>query len=402
MSTKPVRTRKQKILRFLAFSAGGSVIGVILLWIAIHRWPGLATVLVDGVRAVVGPKPIAWLEDTAYGLQDRYNRWKYRDAPPTQYWAPPPPASGSAAPAASGSAAPGQPAPGDEAFPPPAFVPPFPGVASAGDGQWIPIPDPQNAAGKPPLYKALIHPDGKRSFTVVAVVAIDLRSVVMHAVPGFGEPASSALPREKRPGLVPADQAGDLLATFNGGFQAVHGQWGMMSDGVTLLPARPIGCTVARYKDGSMRVAVWKRLADSEQEMDYYRQTPPCLVEEGAVNPATQAEKNTGWGATVDGDTIIRRSAFGLDKTGKIAFYGMGDALSAGTLAQAMRTAGAWDVAQLDVNWSYPRFFFYDGGKDPRITQPLAPVQNWKPDEYVVRPAYRDFFYLTRKKDKAG
>ena len=132
--------------------------------------------------------------------------------------------------------------------------------------------------------------------------------------------------------------------------------------------------------------------------MQFWRQTPPCLVEEGSVNPATQAEKNTGWGATVDGDTIIRRSAFGLDKTGKIAFYGMGDGLSAGTLAQAMHVAGAYEAAQLDVNWAYPRFFIFDGKKDPRIAQPLAPVQNWKNDEYTTKPAFRDFFYLTRKK----
>jgi hypothetical protein len=247
------------------------------------------------------------------------------------------------------------------------------------------------------MYKTLVHPDPKRSFAVVAVVAIDLRRVGVNAVAGFGEPTSSALTRDKRPGLVPADQQKDLLASFNGGFQAVHGQWGMMVDGTTLLPARPIGCTLAKYKDGSMKVAAWKRLADTETDMQFYRQTPPCLVEDGKINPATAAEANTGWGATVDGDTVIRRSAFGLDKTGQVAFYGMGDALTAGTLARAMQAAGAADVAQLDVNWSYPRFFLYDGGDQPRIKGPLAPVPNYKNDEYVARPAYRDFFYLSRK-----
>lgn len=390
------RPQKARLIRALKWSPVALVVLMVVGWWAIHRFPGLASFLVDGVRAVVGPKPIAWAEDQAYAVQDRYNQWRYKGAAPTTYWSaepPPPPAPASAAPAASGSAA----APGASGFPPPAFKPPHPGVATATDGQWFPVADPHKPEAPAPLYKALVHPDPKRSFSLVAIVAIDLSQVEVRSVPGFGEPASSALSREKRPGLIPESDLPRLLAAFNGGFQAVHGQWGMMVDGVTLLAPRPIGCTVARFKDGTMRVAVWKRMADAESEMTFFRQTPPCLVEGGVVNPATQAEKNTGWGATVDGDTIIRRSAFGLDRTGKIAFYGMGDALTAGTLASAMHVAGADEVAQLDVNWAYPRFFFYDGAADPRIQSPLAPVQNWKADEYVRRAEFRDFFYLVTK-----
>jgi hypothetical protein len=397
VTTAPLpRTRAKKALRVVGITAGVGVVFLAVMWVAIHRYPAFGTFMVDNVRRVVGPKPIAWAEDVAYGIQDWVNRKRYASAPPATYWAPPP-----GAPSGSGSGeAPPPPTPHDDAFPPPGFAPPFPAVATAGDGQWIAMPDPHDPGGPTGLYKALVHPDGKRGFAVVAIVAIDLRNVDVTAVPGFGEPQSNAMPREKRPGLVPRDDFPNLLACFNGGFQAVHGQWGMMVDGVTLLAARPIGCTVAKYKDSSMRVAVWKRIADSEPDMVFFRQTPPCLVEEGNVNPATQAEKNTGWGATVDGDTIIRRSAFGLDKTGKIAFYGMGDGLSAGTLAKAMHVAGAWDVAQLDVNWQYPRFFTYDGGKEPKIAQPLAPVQNYKPDEYTGKSEYRDFFYLTKKAKK--
>ena len=392
-TSTPPRTRLRKALRALAILAAAGVVVLAILWVAIHRYPAFGTFMVDNVRKLVGPKPIAWLEDRAYGFQDWVNRKRYATAPPATYWAPPPPPVGAAS---EGPAAP--PPPHDDVFPPPKVVPPFPNVATPADGVWIAMPAPQDPSAPTGLYKTLVHPDGKRSFAVVAIVAIDLRSVSIASVPGFGEPQSSVLPRDKRPGLVPRDDLPELLACFNGGFQAVHGQWGMMVDGVTLLPPRPIGCTIAKYKDASLRVAVWKRIADTESEMAFFRQTPPCLVEEGSINPATQAEKNTGWGATVDGDTIIRRSAFGVDKTGKIAFYGMGDALSAGTLAKAMHAAGAFEAAQLDVNWQYPRFFTYDGGKEPKIVAPLAPVANFKPDEYTGRPEYRDFFYLTRKK----
>ncbi len=389
----PVRSsRARRVAKFFGWSALAGVISIALLWIAIHRWPSLATKLVDGARAVVGPRPIAWLEDVAYGLEDRYKRWRYADAPPASYWAPastePPPS-----PAASGSPAP----PADDSFPPKPFAPPHANVATPSDGHWIPIPDPADPGSPAVLAKALVHPDKARSFALVAVVAIDLRHVRVRAVPGFGEPASSSVPRSQRPGIVAREDFGGLLAVFNGGFQAQHGAWGMMVGGATLLPARPIGCTVAGYKDGSMRVSVWKRIADGEADMDFFRQTPPCLVEDGVVNPATVAEKNTGWGATVDGETIIRRSAFGLDETRKIAFYGMGDALSAGTLARAMSAAGARDVAQLDVNWAYPRFFFTDGAAEPRLREPLATTKNWKPEDYVSKAQFRDFFYLVKR-----
>ncbi|MCS6899818.1 MAG: hypothetical protein RMJ98_09255 [Myxococcales bacterium] len=384
--------RKRKILRGLGGLAAASVVGVVVLWFAIHRYPPLATFLVDNVRKVVGPKPIALAEDIAYDLQDRINRWRYQDAAPVTYWeVPPSPSASEVPPAPAGSSAP-------LSFAPRSFIPPFPEVATPGDGTWIAVPSPQDPGSPPAMYKTLVHPDPKRSFAVVAVVAFDLTQIEMHAVPGFGEPKSGALTREQRPGLIPTAHHRDLLAAFNGGFQAQHGQWGMMVGGVTLLAPRPIGCTIARYKDGRMRVAVWKRIADTEPEMTYYRQTPPCLIEEGKINPAAQ-EKNTAWGATVDGGTIIRRSGFGLDESGKIGFYAMGDGLSAGTLAKALLVAGAYDAAQLDVNFAYPRFFFFDGNPSapPRITQPLAPLSNWKSDEYVTRAEFRDFFYLTRK-----
>ena len=47
------------------------------------------------------------------------------------------------------------------------------------------------------------------------------------------------------------------------------------------------------------------------------------------------------WGATVSGETVIRRSAIGVDKTGQGLFYGLGEAVTAQALARAMRAAGA-------------------------------------------------------------
>src|SRR4051812_36303240 len=104
------------------FAGGAVVVAIPALWIAIHKVQWLGPMLADGVRAVLGPKAVAWAEDVAYGLQDRIDRWRYKDQAPTTFWAAPSGSAGALAPpAASGEptaddAEPPQP-PGGQSFP---------------------------------------------------------------------------------------------------------------------------------------------------------------------------------------------------------------------------------------------------------------------------------------------
>jgi hypothetical protein len=63
-----------------------------------------------------------------------------------------------------------------------------------------------------------------------------------------------------------------------------------------------------------------------------------------------------------------------------------------------MRAAGAVDAAELDVNWSFPRFLVYGPGASPEVTASLVPRLKVAPGEYVVKPSERDFFYLVRRR----
>ena len=136
-----------------------------------------------------------------------------------------------------------------------------------------------------------------------------------------------------------------------------------------------------------------------------FRQTPPCLVERGEPNKRLLNEFTKNWGASVAGDTIIRRSAIGLSHDKRFLFYGLGDAVSAHSIGDALLAAGAYDAAQLDVNSAYPRFMLVahgPAGKAPgslALTDPLIPDLHYKPTEYVVTPEPRDFFYVKRKTD---
>jgi Phosphodiester glycosidase len=414
LTTTTQTTKKMgKWRRRALIAAGITAVGVPGLWVAIHEVPGLGPALADGARALFGPKAVAWAEDVSYGIQDRIDQWRYKDAKPKTFWdapsdapiAPPPPSPlvpvTVVSAAASGSASAGAPPAEAPSFPPPAFSAPVPAVAADGDGTWLGVRDNTPPGQSSALVKAVVHPDPKRNFAAVAVIAVDLSRVDLHVVAGTQEPQSDKVPSEHRPGIVPKDAFADLVAAFNGGFKATHGHYGMMIDGETFIPPRDIGCTVALYKDGSLKIRTWSDVKASEPTMNAYRQTPPCLVQSGKVNETLEGgEYNRNWGSTVSGETVIRRSAIGLDKTGKVLFYGLGEAVTAQSLARAMRAAGAEDAAQLDVNYSYPRFLFFDkaeGTEPPRVAATLIPGIKYQKTEYTGGTELRDFFYLTRK-----
>jgi hypothetical protein len=180
----------------------------------------------------------------------------------------------------------------------------------------------------------------------------------------------------------------------------------MMLDGETFVPPRDIGCTVAMYKDGGVKIRTWPAVKETVGDMSGYRQTPPCLVEQGKVNETLESvEYNKNWGAAVSGETVIRRSAIGLDKTGRVLFYGLGEACTAQALAHAMHAVGAEDAAQLDVNYSYPRFLFYtktEGAEPPAVSSALIPGIKYQKHEYTGASEVRDFFYLTKKRPSSS
>ncbi len=293
---------------------------------------------------------------------------------------------------------PAAPPPPPPPFPPPAFRAPVEHTAKAGDGTWTALlPDP---AGGPALfYRTTVHPDRVKSMVLVIVVAVDLERVAVRLVAGTREPIAPAVPAERRTGLVPAADQANLLAVMNGGFMTRHGSWGMGIGGDIFLPAHDDGCTVALFAD-AVRIRTHTALAGSLAGALAFRQTPPCLVEQGAVQPALLGDdKPRRWGLSVTGGVSIRRSALGLAGGGRTLLYGLGEAVTPRALAEAMAAAGAVDAAELDVNWSYTRFLLYDGGTSPpQLTSTLIPEIKHAQGEYVTRPAERDFFYLARRR----
>jgi hypothetical protein len=164
-------------------------------------------------------------------------------------------------------------------------------------------------------------------------------------------------------------------------------------------------CAIAAYKDDTVRVAKWEKLADSVPQMAFWRETPVCMYDEDKLHfRLADPDLAKKWGATLDGETVIRRSAVGVDRTGQVLFVSISNHTTARVIADGMHHAGAVTVAQLDVNFSYPKFVTYEkqksGSKEDsgkRVAIPLADGFEFSEDEYIREPSRRDFFYLMPK-----
>lgn len=390
---RPLRRRLKRLAIGVAIAIP---VLIAVLWWAVHRFEWAGPMVANGLRAVIGSANVTRLEDFAYGVEDRVNRLIRKDEKPKAYWSVPAPATASATASSMATTAAKL----------PAFHPRDPGPvhkswSAPGDGIWVPIGDPRRPSEEPYMMKTLLHPDEKRSWAELFVVAVDLRRVRVHVVAGTQEPKSDNPEGEKYPrtGVIPARDDEELLAAFNGGFMTEHGGWGMRVDGVTLVKPRDNGCTVAVYDDDSVRIATWSRLKDTAASMRWFRQGPECMFEDDKMHRGLAVVDNPKWGATLDGDTVIRRSAVGIDATREVLYVGISNHTNARVMAEGMHHAGAPVVVQMDVNWSYPKFVLFEPkpGDPKRLAVALAPGFEFSEDEYIRQRARRDFFYLVRR-----
>jgi hypothetical protein len=252
------------------------------------------------------------------------------------------------------------------------------------------------------MYKTLLHPDPSRSWAELFVVALDLRRVRLFLVPGTREPQATLEQAQElaRSGLIPEEHQATVIAAFNGGFKTEHGHYGMATGGVTWIPPEDEACTLSYSRDHTLRIGTWPT-APGDKPMQlgdalWWRQTPRCMVEAGSMNPLL-TDGARKWGSTLDGDTVIRRSAIGLDAAGHTLFVGISNHTTAQAIARGMRHAGAQVVAQLDINFSFPKFVTFRASRISRLrwAVPLAEGFEYSEHEYLRKASNRDFFYVT-------
>lgn len=344
--------------------------------------PGTITWVVDTVRKATGPEPIEWLEHRVFALRDGLRRGWYALA--------------------------GDPGAADDAnadmgvteaerrrraelsatdpeigWPPRPLEPLFPSPLE-GEGEWLPLVDDPFVdvyPNAPPTFaQTFLRPDRERGYVRIYLTAFDPRQVQLRVMTGTREPESAT--GETGRGRVPhdPDTLRRLVAAFNGGFQALHGEFGMMSEGRVYLPPKPWAATVAVRRDGQVAIGSWMpppkgrrqyeegwARAQIPEDVVEFRQNLTSVVEDGEYNPWGR----WWWGAApvnATEQTYIDRSGLCLTEEGFLVYF-WGDSLGPDALGEAMLRARCVRGLHLDMNSRHTGFELY------RTTPAAAPFE---------------------------
>ncbi len=256
------------------------------------------------------------------------------------------------------------------------------------------------------LARTIIRPDPERPYALVDLLYIDTARTEIFPVAGTIHPVSTTGIKGK--GIIPYDDdtREKVLLAFSGGFQAVHGAYGMMAEGDMLLPPVKEIETIAMYADGSIKMGVWDEDIKETPSMVSFRQNLKPLIKKGIFN-----DKNKYWGLSADKNKSIYvwRTGFGLTREGK-AVFAIGNSVSAYTLAKAMLLAGVEEAMHLDMNLvnvaceiytpEKDEKNAYKRGKDGEILLKAVHLNEryfGAPGRYL-KPHTRDFFYISKRK----
>lgn len=381
---------------------------------------GWVTWVVDTVRAIpwIGSEPIAWAEHVAFGLQNKVAQARVRvegDRSQSEV------AEDLADLLHAGPAGATE---GPVADWPPERMRTMLSQTLAHEGEWSAsaADDPfiaRNPGAPPAFYQSFVRTDAERPDTRVYVTLWDARQVELHVVPGSQEPMGAT--GETGTGSIPRDPRTlqRVAAGFNGGFQALHGEWGVYAEGTLFLPPKPWAATLFALDDGTTGFGNWPGNSDAiPTNVTEFRQNLTAIVEDGVFNPF----RRSFWGGNVPnsapGDEHTARTALCLTREGFVAFF-WGDGLTPRSLADGMLAARCVHGVHLDMNGSNTGFEFLRVTPD-RATSPLrrnltsgeaeGPVPSAPGFTYRARrmvrgmhemsfPRYikrdpRDFFYL--------
>lgn len=398
--------------------------------------------LVDTVRELsfVGPERIAWLENRVFAVRDQAKRAYHRvnevdrTAEVAEELGIERRQLSQVQEKVERLAVPNA----ESGWPPPALEPMAEGDPVAGEGKWRALVDDPHVrtlpSGKPVFYQTFLSPDPERSFARVYLTLWDPRIVQLHIVAGTEEPVSAT--GETGKGAIPRkpETLKRLVGAFNGGFQAMHGEFGMMAEGRVYLPPKPWAATVAVFDDGRVGMGSWPGPKDTRAAFDEaravaeipagmvaFRQNLTSLVEGERFNPWGR----WWWGAApkqASEQTLTQRSALCTTREG-FMIYAWGDSSSPEALGAALLRARCSRAMHLDMNAGHsgmelynvlapaePRLAIEPGKKEAyRYEGSLADLPGYvlRARKAVtamgmvlpryIRPDPRDFFYLTLK-----
>jgi len=379
-SRKPRRKKARRLLVIV------SILAIISMVMCSQLNGQFGAQMADVMRAVLGPTLTAQVESWFLGISDTEHRVQYQLS--GQHVSLPWTISQGHKIVTSG---------GSITIMPLVSIKPFITPALPGEGAWSTDGLPPPTTNLPPLVaRTFVRPDPNRPYGIVTLLQFDTRYLALHMIAGTTQPGG---PRGVYgPGkVVSSDLNNNLLfAAFNGGFKYADGQYGMYVNGTTYVPPQNGSATLAVTKEGQIILGAWgkdSRLTSGNTDLASWRQNAALLIDNGVINPLTN--DGAAWGGTILNSAYTWRSGIGITSYGSL-IYAAGSALSALTLGETLKAAGAVMAMQTDINPNWVRAFLYNrnAAGSLQITK-LNPSMQGNGTEYL-NGTDRDFFYLTR------
>jgi hypothetical protein len=361
----------------------------------------------EWVRGQGGGSLVTWAENLQYRLHPaKVGGAPRSDSPLLRPTAAPsvlPPPTGAATPATpvpagSGPAASSVPAAtGGAATSRPAPVAPLPNVVPVAspalprEGVWQTL---AVVSGQPAMRAAYLRPDNVHTSYTSAVVWMNqhLLRTIYH--PGTDQPGGG-------PWSLPADLTGPrrigLLAAYNSAFRLGDAKGGFFNEGRTVAPLRAGAASMVTTADGRVQVGTWGTDVTMSKQVASVRQNLVLVVDKGKV--VSSINDNTGqrWGQTISYKAFVWRTGVGVTAAGDVVFAA-GNGLSAATLAELLRRAGAQRAMELDINPAWTTFITYGqaagAGTDERL---LLPDMVKRANRYDTSST-RDFYAVYAKR----
>jgi hypothetical protein len=258
----------------------------------------------------------------------------------------------------------------------PVIDPPLPG-----EGTWQgtgPV-----VHGAPPVLVTTFRPDPNYPQMLAGVAWIDSSRAWMQLYPGRYEPPGGGGALAE----VPAQLRASLLATFNSGFKLEDDNGGFVAFGHVYAPLRNGQSTFIRYRNGAADIRTWTGGPNPGPNVTFARQNLPLILDGGQLNP--NLSDGPQWGATLGNAVRVWRSGVGVDAHGNVMYAGA-DSQTAASLAKVLQRAGAVRAMELDINYEWVTFNFFNSLGAVGATK-LLPGMSRDATRYL-RPDDRDFF----------
>lgn len=245
--------------------------------------------------------------------------------------------------------------------------------------------------GIPLISSTKIRFDAKYPNLFASVAFINSVHVKVQQHPGTIEPGGKAN-WSKATQLLSSPSSLEIGA-FNSGFKMVDSKGGFYEDGQLVGTLVAGAASFIIYKDGHLAIEAWPKNGTIAPEIESIRQNITPLITNGVINKQVSVNVYYQWGATTSSTYNVWRSGIALDKNGNL-IYVTGDKLTPSTLAQVLLDAGGVNAMELDINYDWTSFYYFNPSSDNKSLVVHKLTNFALPNSRYFKPSSRDFFAL--------